>query len=299
MGTFLGHLVPGLALALLGLWHTINTIRDYCLKGSTNFKVRFWFPFNGSLSRLKHLELLSILSFSVFAILMQVLDFPLDFPYVRLTLRLDSSEHATVFLHLAIFACFTLCADLTHSFDVLSVLPGMLAASVFGQELFLIHFHSADHAGLEGHYHWLLQLILFVSLVAALSAACFPTNFPAALILSVSVVLQGCWFVNMGFVLWDPLFVPQGCSNQLAEAISSHMHGGVTCGSPEADFRARALANLQFSWILSVIWIFTGFVFLVSARKYAPRSQSTQYERLHSKVSDVSLDVYGSQQSLP
>ncbi|KAL5788479.1 hypothetical protein ACOSP7_005428 [Xanthoceras sorbifolium] len=299
MGTFLGHLVPGLALTLLGLWHTINTIRDYCLKGSTNFKVRFWFPFSGPLSKLKHLELVSILSFSIFAILVQVLDFPLDFPYVHLTLRLDNSEHATMFLHLAIFACFTLYADLTHSFDILSVLPGILAASVFGQELFLIHFHSADHVGLEGHYHWLLQLIVFVSLVAALSAACFPTNFPAALILSISVVLQGCWFVDMGFVLWDPQFVPQGCTKQLAGAISSNMHGAVTCGSHEADFRARALANLQFSWILSVIWIFTGSVFLISARKYAPRIQSTEYEQLHSKVSDVSMDIYGLKQSHP
>ncbi|KAK4860017.1 hypothetical protein QYF36_015938 [Acer negundo] len=262
MGTFLGHLVPGLALALLGLWHTINTIKDYCLKGSGNFKVRFWFPFSGPLAKLKHLELFSILSFSIFAILMQVLDFPLDFPYVRFTLKLDNSEHATIFLHLAIFACFTLFADLSHPFDILSVLPGILAASVFGQELFLIHFHSADHVGIE------------------------------ALILSISVVFQGCWFVNMGFVLWDPQFVPQGCTKQLAEAINSNMHGAVICGSHEADFRARALANLQFSWILCGIWIFTGSIFLMSARKYAPRNQSIEYEQLNSKVSDVSMAIY-------
>ncbi|KAK3195616.1 hypothetical protein Dsin_026926 [Dipteronia sinensis] len=292
MGTFLGHLVPGLALALLGLWHTINTIRDYCLKGSSNFKVRFWFPFSGPLSKLKHLELFSILSFSFFAILLQVLDFPIDFPYVRFTLKLDNSEHATIFLHLAIFSCFTLCADLSHSFDILSVLPGILAASVFGQELFLIHFHSADHVGIEGHYHLLFQIIVFISLVAALSAACFPTNFLAALILSISVVFQGCWFVNMGFVLWDPQFVPRGCTKQLAEAINSNMHGAVICGSHEADFRARALANLQFSWILSGIWAVTGSIFLISARKYARRNQSIEYEQLHSKVSDVSMAIY-------
>ncbi|KAJ0010385.1 hypothetical protein Pint_34533 [Pistacia integerrima] len=289
MGTFVGHLVPGLALTVLGLWHTINTIRAYCLKGSNNFKARFWFPFNGPSSKLKHLELIFILCFSLLAIFMQVL----DFPFLHLAFKLDNFEHATMFLHLAIFAGFTLCADITHSSDILSGVPGMLVASVFGQELFLIHFHSANHVGLEGHYHWLLQLIVFISFVAAISATSFPNNFLAALVVSISVVFQGCWFVNMGFNLWSPEFVPQGCSMQLAEEVSSNMHGAVICASHEADFRARGLANLQFSWVLSGILVFTGSVCLMLARKYAPRCQSTQYEQLHSRVIDVSIAADG------
>ncbi|KAJ0077717.1 hypothetical protein Patl1_36276 [Pistacia atlantica] len=209
MGTFVGHLVPGLALTVLGLWHTINTIRAYCLKGSNNFK-------------------------------------------------LDNFEHATMFLHLAIFAGFTLCADITNSSDILSGVPGMLVASVF-----------------------------------AISATSFPNNFLAALVVSISVVFQGCWFVNMGFNLWSPEFVPQGCSMQLAEEVSSNMHGAVICASHEADFRARGLANLQFSWVLSGILVFTGSVCLILARKYAPRCQSTQYEQLHSTVIDVSIAADG------
>ena len=152
MGTFVGHLVPGLALTLLGLWHSINTIRAYALKGSTNFTARFWYPFNSPFSNLKYLELIFILFFSVFAIFMQVL----DFPFLRLTFELDNFEHSSIFLHLAIFAGFTLSAELTHSLGRLSGVSGILATSVFGQELFLLHFHSTDHVGLEGHYHWLL-----------------------------------------------------------------------------------------------------------------------------------------------
>ncbi|PRQ23347.1 hypothetical protein RchiOBHm_Chr6g0260341 [Rosa chinensis] len=38
---------------------------------------------------------------------------------------------------------------------------GLLMASVFCLELFLLHSHSTDHVGLEEHYHWLLQLIVF------------------------------------------------------------------------------------------------------------------------------------------
>ncbi|XP_022762806.1 transmembrane protein 45B isoform X2 [Durio zibethinus] len=287
MGTFVGHLVPGLALTLLGLWHTINNIRAYCLKGSSKFSVRFWYPFNGPLSRFRNLELIFILSFSLVAIFMQVLDLPfLHFPF-----ELDSFEHASIFLHLAIFAGFTLSAELTQSSEILSAVPGILVTFVLGQELFLLHFHSADHVGLEGHYHWLLQLIVFVSLLAALAAIFLPTSFSTVLVLSISVVFQGCWFMNMGFMLWTPQFVPRGCVMQLAESSSDSMHGAVTCSSQEADVRARALANLQFSWILSGILIFTGFTCLKFAGKCTPRAQSTEYEQLHIKGSDVPVTI--------
>ncbi|KAJ7967390.1 Transmembrane protein like [Quillaja saponaria] len=295
MGTFVGHIVPGLAIALLGLWHSFNTIRAYLVKGSANFRVRFWYQFNAPQSRLKHLELIFILFFSIFAIFMQVL----DFPFFRFAFKLDNFEHATMFIHLAIFAGFTLFAELIYSFEILSGFVGILAASVFGQELFLLHFHSADHVGLEGHYHWLLQLIVFVSLIAALAATSFPNSFPAVLILSISVIFQGCWFINMGFMLWFPAFVPEGCIMHMANANHSDVLGAVTCVTNEAYFRARALANLQFSWILSGILIFAGCVSLKLARKCTPMDQLTEYEQLQSKGADSPIVIDGFKQASP
>ncbi|XVF68204.1 hypothetical protein PTKIN_Ptkin10aG0185900 [Pterospermum kingtungense] len=246
MGKFVPHLVAGLALTLLGLWHTINNIRAYCLKGSsTKFAARFWHPFSGSFSRFKHLE-------------------PI---------------------------CFILCAELTRSSEILSPVPGILVASVLGQELLLLHFHSADHVGLEGHYHWLLQLIVFVSLLAALTTVFLPTSFSSVLLLSISVIFQGCWFINMGFMLWTPQFVPQGCTMRLPKSSSDYMLGAVACSSHEADLRARALANLQFSWTLSGVLIFTGITCLKFARKCTSTAQSTEYEELQIKGSDVPLAI--------
>ncbi|GLT44323.1 hypothetical protein SLA2020_182280 [Shorea laevis] len=286
MGTFVGHLLPGLVLALLGLWHTVNTVRAYCLKGSSKFMARFWYPFHCRVSVLKHLELIIILSFSLFAIFMQVF----DLPFLRFAFKLDGFEHAAIFLHLGIFAGFTLAAELTNSSGILCGVSGILATSVFSQELFLLHFHSADHVGLEGHYHWLLQLVVVVSLMAAIAATCFPTSFSAALVLPISVVFQGCWFMNMGFMLWVPKFVPEGCFTQLDEG-SSIIHGAVTCESAEADLRARALANLQFSWILAAILMFTGFAGLKFAGKCTSGGQSTEYEQLHVRSADVPINV--------
>lgn len=292
MGSFVGHTVQGSALALLGLWHTIHTIRSYLVKGPANFTVRFWYQFNTFHSRLKHLELVSILSFSILAIFMQIL----DFPHFRYAFKLDNFEHATMFIHLALFAGFSLSTELTDSLDLFSGFVGILASSVFSQELFLLHFHSTDHVGLEGHYHWLLQLIVLVSLVSALAATIFPTNFNAALVLSISVIFQGCWFINMGFVLWIPSFVPEGCVMNLAKASGHEILGAVTCASKEADFRARGLANLQFSWILSAILIFSGIICLKLARKCTIANR-LEYERIQTKGADSALANEGFKQA--
>ncbi|WCJ33816.1 hypothetical protein M5689_015153 [Euphorbia peplus] len=281
MGSFIGHFVPAFALILLGLWHAINTIRAYCLRGSANFTLKFWYPFYGSLSRLKYLELIFILSFSVFAILVQLLDYPM----FHFAFNLSNFEHATMFLHLGIFACFTLSSELTGSTHILSGVSGMLVASVFGQELFLLHFHSTDHAGLEGHYHWLLQVIVFVSLVSTLAATSVPSSFPFALVLAISVVFQGCWFMIMGFVLWIPEFIPQGCVAQIGD----EMIGAVTCSSTHAELRARALANLQFSWILAGILLFIGCVCLKLTKGSSVEGDSYEYE----KIQNVSIVIDG------
>lgn len=296
MGFFVAHVVQGSALALLGLWHTIHTIRSYLVKGPANFTVRFWYQFNTTpQSRLKHLELVSILSFSILAFFDQIL----DFPHFHYAFKLDNFEHATMFIHLALFAGFSLSTELTDSLDLFSGFVGILASSVFSQELFLLHFHSTDHVGLEGHYHWLLQLIVLVSLVSSLAATIFPNNFNAALVLSISLIFQGCWFINMGFMLWIPSFVPEGCAMNLAKPSGHEIIGAVTCSSKEADFRARGLANLQFSWILSSILIFAGIICLKLSRKCTITTNRLEYERIQTKgATDSALANEGFKQAI-
>ncbi|XP_010243407.1 PREDICTED: uncharacterized protein LOC104587477 [Nelumbo nucifera] len=278
MGSFSGQFVPGLALTLLGLWHTLNTIKAYSLRGPTGFSSRFWYPFNSSIFSIKHLELIFIFSFSLFAIALQVLDYPL----LHLSFKLSNFEHATVSLHLAIYSGVALAVEFTHSLENLTGLVGVLVASVFGQELFLLHLHSAEHVGLEGHYHWLLQLIVSVSLVAAMAATSNPRSFVAALVLSLSVVLQGCWFMNMGVVLWVPRFVAEGCSVMRLARLGGddELHAVITCGTEDAVLRAKALANLQLSWIVAAILILAACLCLKLAGKGIQRNGSTDSEQL-------------------
>lgn len=259
MGTLLGHLVPGLAFAILGIWHLLNTVRSYKLKGASGFRSATWYPFPSPLAGLKHLELYLLLSFSVLAMVTQLVDLPL----LSVTLRPDSLEHATMYLHLAIYATVALAADLLPSPPAIGDVVAALAASVFGQELFLLRFHSADHAGLEGHYHWLLQVIVAASVVATAGSAVAPRSFAVAVVRSAAVLFQGLWFVAMGLALWVPALVPAGCHGVEEEGDGgAMMRSAVACGTEEAARRAVVMANLQFSWVLAAVWAVTAYLCL-------------------------------------
>ncbi|CAO2202160.1 unnamed protein product [Urochloa humidicola] len=260
MGTFLGHFVPGLAFAILGVWHTLNTVKSYKLRGASGFRSTTWFPFPSPLPWLRRLELYLLLSFSVLAIADQLL----DLPFLALRLHPDTLEHATMYLHLALYASVALAADALSGRRSDAGVGGVvaaLAASVFGQELFLLRFHSADHAGLEGHYHWLLQLVVAASVAATAASAVAPGSFAVALVRSGSVLLQGVWFMVMGFALWVPALVPNGCHG-VVEATAAPMRSAVACATEEAARRAAVMANLQFSWAIAAVWAVTAHLCL-------------------------------------
>ncbi|KAF0900955.1 hypothetical protein E2562_037089 [Oryza meyeriana var. granulata] len=272
MGTFLGHFVPGLAFAVLGMWHALNTVKAYKLKGASGFRAAVWFLFPSPLPGLKHLELYLLLSFSVLAIVDQLVDFPL----LSFSIQPDALEHSTMYLHLAVYASVALAADAvasSHNGAQLGDVVAALAASVFGQELFLLRFHSADHAGLEGHYHWLLQLVVTASLVSTSATVVLPRSFAVAVVRSASVLFQGLWFIVMGFALWVPALVPRGCHG--VDAGGDAMRSAVACPTEEAARRAMVMANLQFSWVLAGVWALTAYLCL-----RVRESRSMEYRQL-------------------
>ena len=70
------------------------------------------------------------------------------------------------------------------------------------------------------------------------------------------------------------------------------------CASHEADLRARALANMQFRWILSGILILVGSLCLKLVFKYSSNVGLIKYEQLHSRVPDVPIAIDGFKEAL-
>ncbi|CAO2169337.1 unnamed protein product [Urochloa humidicola] len=165
--------------------------------------------------------------------------------------HLHNLEHASISLALLIYAATPMLLDLARAprRDAVSLLA---AAAAFAQELTLFHLHSADHDGIEGPYHMLLQGVAAVTLAATALGAAAPRSLAVSLVRSGSLVLQGAWFIAMGVMLWTPALLPRGCFLSREDG-----HDVARCREEGGALaRAKALVNLQFSWYLSATVVF-------------------------------------------
>ncbi|KAL0722549.1 hypothetical protein Bca4012_037148 [Brassica carinata] len=212
------------AFFALGLWHLYNNIKLFCLHPNT-FTSSPWFP----TSKFRHLELYLIMLSSSASIVMELFigtkkHQPFDSDGTIPSNHLHNFEHSSISMSFLVYAVFALVLDRPRPKAVSKGLTMLPAASAFAQQLFLFHHHSADHMGIEGQYHKLLQLIVFVSLLTTIA---LPKSF------------LGCF-----------LHEEEG-------------HQVVRCSSDLALHRAKSLVNIEFSWFFVGTTIFVMSLYLI------------------------------------
>lgn len=281
MGTLVGHVAPGFAFFALGFWHLFNHIKLHALNPNsyTSFP---WFP----TLKFRYLELVLIMVGSSISISMELFigpekHQPFDTDGTIPSNHLHNFEHSAISMTFFIYAAFSIVLDKTSiNIDLMfkHSLTQFLGAIAFAQQLFLFHLHSADHMGVEGQYHLLLQSAIVVSLVTTLMGIGYPKSFMVSFIRSLSILYQGLWLMAMGFMLWTPNLIPKGCFIHLEVG-----HQVVKCSSDEALHRAKSLVNIEFSWALIGVTIFAMSFYLVLVKLYG---QKVEYSTLKSHEND-------------
>ncbi|WOK96136.1 transmembrane protein 45A-like [Canna indica] len=267
MGTMVGHVAPGFGFLVIGLWHLYNHIRLHSARPSSYVSLP-WFP----ASKLRHLELYLIIAGSLASISMELVigpekHQPFDDGGTIPSNHLHNFEHAAISLTLLIYAAFAVVFDRVKP-QLRDEMTMLLAAAAFAQQLLMFHLHSADHMGVEGQYHWLLQTVIVVSLATTLLGVALPRSFLVSFVRSASIAFQGVWFIVMGVMLWTPSLISKGCFMNLEEG-----HSVVRCHSEEALHRAKSLVNLQFSWYMTAMAIFCMLVYLFLSKAYPEEPQ--------------------------
>ncbi|KAL4195946.1 hypothetical protein AMTRI_Chr04g180840 [Amborella trichopoda] len=273
MGTLIGHVAPGSGFLLIGLWHLFNHIKLHASNPSS-YHSWPWFPS----TLVRYLELYLIMAGSWLSISMELFigperHQPLDPDWSIPSYHLHNFEHASISFFLFLYSFVAYCFD-RFAIKVHKGLVELLAALAFAQQLLLFHLHSADHMGVEGQYHWLLQLVIFVTLVTTLLSVPYPKNFLVGFVRSFSLVFQGVWFIVMGFMLWTPRLIPKGCGMRLEEG-----HMVVRCRGHEELIRAKSLVNLQFSWFLAGVTVFAVVFYVGLLKKYGEKIEYVGLEQ--------------------
>ncbi|KAL8058060.1 hypothetical protein ABFX02_04G223700 [Erythranthe guttata] len=281
MGSLVGHVVPGFGFFIIGLWHLLNHTKLHALHPKS-YTSSPWFP----TSRIKYLELYLIILGCSMSISMELFigptrHQPLDPDGTIPSNHLHNFEHSNISLT---FLTYALLSILLDKFDppAKTGLTHLLAAVAFGQQLLIFHLHSADHMGVEGRYHWLLQIAISTSLLTTLLGINYHKSFLNSFVRSTSVMLQGVWLMVMGYMLWTPSLIPKGCFMNLEEG-----HKVVRCHGEEALERAKSLVNIQFSWYVLGVTIFAVIVYLVMVKLY---HEKIEYQSLSKFVLDDDRD---------
>ncbi|XP_059628821.1 uncharacterized protein LOC132271450 [Cornus florida] len=287
MGTLVGHVAPGFGFFVIGLWHLLNHIKHHALHPNSYTSLP-WFP----TSKSRYLELFLIMGASSMSIAMELFigphkHHPLDHDGTIPSNHLHNFEHSSISMTFFVYAALSILLDRAaappkprHG------LTQLLGAIAFGQQLLLFHLHSADHMGVEGQYHMLLQVVILVSLVTTLMGVGYPKSFMVSFVRSLSILFQGVWLIVMGFMLWTPELMPKGCFMKLEDG-----HFVVRCTADEALHRAKSLVNLQFSWYLIGVTIFAVSIYLVLIRFYGGKIEYQSLAKYEEHLEEDTEDV--------
>ncbi|KAA8530280.1 hypothetical protein F0562_004989 [Nyssa sinensis] len=145
-----------------------------------------------------------------------------------------------------------------------------------------VDLEKKDPSGIENRYFDLLLVPISVCAFSTILELKTPKSNFAGLSRGVGLILQGTWFVQMGFSFYSDLMA-HGCS--LHE--KSRGNYTVRCkGHPEYH-RGRAIATLQFNCHLSFLVVLIVGVFSLINKKNGGRGEFMRYKPLGAEMQQL------------
>ncbi|GAB4857942.1 hypothetical protein Ancab_015847 [Ancistrocladus abbreviatus] len=278
MGSFKGHVIPGSLFLIVGIWHMWCSLYRYVVNPK-GFRVRVWNPVPGFDGRLKYLELYVVVVGAFIDLCIELLYATHLKFFVNGVLNpshLNNFEHSGMLIMFFVFGLVTLLSEKTSFLPLPQGALCLIAAAAFCAEYVLFYFHSTNHKGLEGYYHFILVLLIGLCILTSIAGALLPTSFPLDLSSGIAVTLQGLWFYQTAFTLYGPM-MPNGCQLKGDD---------IVCHSGDSLVRGELLANCQlFSMVFSVLLMVVGSYSYIASRFGHANSSA-----LHN--ADADLDRY-------
>ncbi|KAD3641076.1 hypothetical protein R6Q59_003694 [Mikania micrantha] len=191
-------------------------------------------------------------------------------------LQLEVIFIAALFLLFSVLGGFT---NLENSFQIPSPILNTLCLFGFVEEFFLFYIQKKDPDGIENRYYDLLLVPICVCIVSTVLELRSQKSNYSRLGRGIGLVLQGMWFVQMGFSFYSEL-ITDGCFMRE----KSRGNFTIRCkGHPEFH-RARSIATLQFNCHLALLVCLIAGVYSLVSRKHGVSNESMQYKPLGAEM---------------
>ncbi|KAI3665921.1 hypothetical protein L6452_44556 [Arctium lappa] len=278
-----GLLLIGASESIISTSETLKQISRSSSLSST--------PLPSSTSRSKSVTFVTSLTF--FAISLISLLFILN-SSISIIDALKSKDQTGVVLQLEVisisalfflFSVLGISTNLRISFRFPSLILNTLCLFGFIEEFFLFYIQKKDPDGIENRYYDLLLVPICICIVSTILELRSPKSNYSRLGRGVGLVLQGMWFVQMGFSFYSVL-ISDGCFMRE----KSRGNFTIRCkGHPEFH-RARAIATLQFNCHLALVVCFVVGVYSFVSRKHGVSRESMEYKPIGDEMERLDLD---------
>ena len=204
MGTFLGHLLPGSFFLGISLWWMLKSFQRYfhsLQKNSPAFRSTMTYPCSCCFGCLRTFEFegFTKIALCVVGITGEIITAFHDGHFAYL----GNGQHATMFFF---FALSGLVDVLVHYRVPLPTgIEYMASILAFTVEAVLFNFHLHGRSSLDVVIHKLLLYTIYAAIIALFVEMKFRSQPLAALFRAYCVVVQGTWFIQVGYILYNPL----------------------------------------------------------------------------------------------
>lgn len=255
MGTFGGHALPGTFFIVFAVWWTVQTYRRYfrsLSKGGQPYRSSVTFPFDCLCGRVRTWPWEGILKifFTTIGFAGEIIT---AFKDGRFT-HLGNGQHATMFFFFGLSGVVDV---LVHfRFPLPKDIDYIISTLAFVVEDVLFMFHTHGRTSMDVLIHTLLVYVIHANVLVCLVELKFRNNVTVTLARSYVVFLQGTWFWQAGFILYNPIPGAQKWN--------------------EEDHEQMMVVTMMFAWHMAAIFIIMitiGLVVSMTEARCAERSK--------------------------
>ena len=204
MGSFIGHVVPGSFFVLFGAWWTFQICCKYLksiTKSGESFKCQTTYP---PLFRTCTLDLEAVVALTA-AVIGMLIELVFACSFRGSPIGVTNMQHATMYFFFGLLGLLGILTPvLKKMFPNIEELRYIGLAMAFTVEAILFKFHLMGRDMLDVTIHTLLLYSVYGCIIMTFAEVVFRNQVLTSLGRAYFTILQGTWFWQVAFILYNP-----------------------------------------------------------------------------------------------
>ena len=204
MGTFIGHVVPGSFFVLFGAWWTFQICRKYLksfTKQGESFTCQVTYP--PSCARC-NVDVEAVIAVSA-AVIGMLIELVFACSFRGMPIGVSNEQHATMYFFFGLIGVIGLLTpSLRRMFPNIEDIRYVALAMAYTVEAVLFKFHLMGRDMMDTTIHTLLLYSVYGCIIMTLAELTFRKQVLTSLGRAYFTILQGTWFWQVAFILYNP-----------------------------------------------------------------------------------------------